>query len=311
MPDPLESITSSFRREQLTKLRELDGAVESSARLREIVPGFKSQKGIYKPAGSVHALWVRQTLRRAYPDKDLIVNSDGSWIYDYAPEGREGRPDMSLDTNQSLLRCKEDGVPVGVIRQVPSSTGDRQCEVRGLGYVTSFDGNHFRLQGEPIDVSDRPVIVPRQMEFQPFDRVFPELSTTLKRIRYQRFKLAVRRVYHERCSLCNLGYYIGPTPLALEAAHLIPVEAFGTSKDVRNGLLLCSNHHALFDNFAWTMNEDLRVKVTTDSEFRRSAESNHVLRVEGKRLPNLPDQEFESPDPTAIRFRMDLFDKHQ
>jgi hypothetical protein len=311
MSDPLESVTSSVRRDQLARIRDLDGAVESSARLRELIPGFKGQKGIYKPAGSAHTLWVRQTLRRAYPDKDLVVSEDGSWVYDYAPEGRGGSPDMKLDTNQSLLRCMKDGIPVGVIRQIRSSRGVRLYEVRGLGYVTSFDGAYFRIVGEPIDVADRPAVVPAEMRFEPFDRTFPELSTSLRRIRFQRFKLAIRRVYHERCSLCNVGYHLARTPLALEAAHLIPVEDFGTSKDIRNGLLLCSNHHALFDNYAWTMDEDLRVTVTSDPDFRESAQSNHVLRVEGKRLPNLPDEEFEVPALDAIRFRMNLFEKNQ
>ena len=89
------------------------------------------------------------------------------------------------------------------------------------------------------------------------------LAPTLRRIRDARFKLAIRRIYHERCGLCNLGYHIGQTPLALEAAHVIPVNDDGTSKDVRNGLLLCSNHHTLFDSYAWTLDEDLRVQVTS------------------------------------------------
>lgn len=311
MADPLDSIADRVRRAQLERIRELDGAISTSAKLREVIPGLKGQKGIYKPRGSQHALWVRQTLRRAYPDKELVVNPDGSWVYEYSPEGRGGVPDMSLDTNQSLLKCKEDGIPVGVIRQVSTQDKRRTYEVRGLGYVTAFDGNHFRIQGEPIDVSARPVLIPAQLEFEPFDQTFPNLSPALRRVRDQRFKLAIRRVYHERCSLCNLGYHLGPSPLALEAAHVIPIESSGTSKDVRNGILLCSNHHALFDNFTWTVDEDLRVQVTTDSAFRRSAASNHVMKTEGKRLPNLPDSSGDWPDSQAIRFRMGLFDRHQ
>ncbi len=309
MTDPLESIENPRQRELLARVRQMDGAVESSSALRASLPGFKGQKGIYKPAGSTYALWVRQTLRRAYPDKELVVNPDGSWVYDYSPEGRAGTPDMNLDTNRALLRCMKDGVPVGVIRQVPSAKS-RLYEVRGLGYVTGFDGRHFRLQGEAIDISQRPTTTPN-LRFEPFDKTFPQLSTSLRRIRFERFKVAIRRIYHERCSLCNLGYHLGQAPLALEAAHLIPVEAHGTSKDIRNGVLLCSNHHALFDNYAWTMDEDLRVHVTLDPTFRKSAASNHVLSVEGRRLPNLPDQSLESPAPLAIQFRLDLFEKHQ
>src|SRR5208282_5910798 len=117
MPDPLDSIQNATPRGQLGNLRELDGSFETSARLRELVPGFKGQKGIYKPSGSPYALWVRETLRQVYPDKKLVPNPDGSWAYDYAPEGRHGQPDMMLDTNKALLRCMEDGIPIGVIRQ--------------------------------------------------------------------------------------------------------------------------------------------------------------------------------------------------
>jgi hypothetical protein len=311
MSDPLEAIASAARRDQLEQLRELDGAIETSSRLRELVPGFKGQKGIYKPRGSEYALWVRQTLRQVYPDKKLVTNPDGSWIYDYAPEGRRGHPDMTLDTNRALLRCMEDSVPIGVIRQVSSAGGQRVYEVRGLGYVTGFDGTHFQIQGEPIDIADRPTSAPSEMMFEPFDRTFPVLAPALRRIRAQRFKVEVRRIYHERCTLCNLGYHLGTTPLALEAAHLIPVESQGTSKDLRNGVLLCSNHHTLFDSYTWTLDEDLRVQVTSDEAFRQSAAGNHVLLAEGKRLPNLPDDSINFPDPQAIMFRMDLFNRHQ
>ena len=311
MTDPLEAISDNVLRTQLEELRELDGAILTSEQLRQTVPGFRGQKGIYKPRGSPYALWVRQTLRRVYPDKELVPSPDGSWMYDYSPEGRGGRPQMSLDTNRALLQCMTDRVPVGVIRQLPSVHGKRTYEVRGLGYVTEFDGMHFKIRGEPIDVADRPAITSGHKEFEPFDRTFTSLAPTLRRIRDARFKLAIRRIYHERCSLCNLGYHIGPTPLALEAAHLIPVNDDGTSKDVRNGLLLCSNHHTLFDSYAWTLDEDLRVHVTSDSAFRRSAKLNHVMQAEGNRILNLPDVLLDYPDPKAIRYRMDLFDRHQ
>jgi hypothetical protein len=311
MSDPLEKVTDRARRLDLEHLRELDGAVRSSEQLRQELSGFKGQKGIYKPRGSPYALWVRQTLRNVYPDKDLRVAPDGSWVYDYSPEGRDGRPQMDLDTNKALLRCMKDQIPVGVIRQIPSVRRKRTYEVRGLGYVTDFDGSHFKIRGEPIDVSDRPVVTSGPFSFEPFDRTFSELAPTLRRIRDQRFKLAIRRIYHERCSLCNVGYHLGSTPLALEAAHVIPVENYGTSKDVRNGLLLCSNHHALFDSFAWTLDEDLRIQVTSDPSFRSSAKINHVLAAEGKRVANLPDDSRDFPDSQAVRFRMALFERNQ
>jgi hypothetical protein len=311
LTDPLEAVTEPSRRSQLEALRELDGVVRTSAELRGSLPGFKGQKGIYKPRGSPYALWVRQTLRGAYPDREPVVEPDGSWKYDYAPEGRAGHPDMTLDTNRALLRCMEEKVPIGVIRQIRSPRGERLYEVRGLGYVTSFDGSHFTLRGEPIDVTARPVEAPSPLSFVPFDKTLHSMAPTLRTIREARFKLAVRRIYHERCSLCNIGYHVGRTPLAIEAAHIIPVQNDGTSRDVRNGILLCSNHHALFDSYAWTFDEDLRVLVTSDTEFRRSASANHVIVAEGRKLSNLPDDLIDYPDGAAIRFRINLFEKNQ
>lgn len=311
MVDPLEAVRDPVRREQLRAIRAMDGETRPSGELRGLLPGFRGQKGIYKPTGSRYALWIRQTLRGVYADKELIPEPDGSWSYDYAPEGRGGVPDMSLDTNRALLECMEDGVPVGVIRQVRSRPGERLYEVQGLGYVTGFDGNHFKIRGEPIDVSARPAANEPAFEFEPFDRVFPSLAPAIRRMRDDRFKLAVRRVYHERCGLCGIGYHLKRIPLALQAAHVIPVQNDGTSKDIRNGILLCNNHHALFDSYTWTIDEDLRVMVTSDPDFRRSALLNHVLKIEGSRLANLPDESLDYPAPKAIKYRLGLFEEHQ
>jgi hypothetical protein len=310
-PDPLDGISDPKRRSTLAEIRDLDGQLLSSSRLRSLLPGFKGQKGIYKPSGSPYALWVRQTLRAVYPDKSVTASPDGSWVYDYSPEGRAGRIDMGLDTNRALIKCMADRVPVGVLRQVIDREGNRAYEVRGLGYVTGFDGVHFRIVSEPIDVTSRPALPGATFQFEPFDRTLPHIAPALRRIRDMRFRLAIRRLYHERCSLCNLGYYVKATPVAVEAAHIIPVDQHGTSRDVRNGLLLCSNHHALFDSFAWTFDEDLRVHVTPDPAFHESAVGNHVLKAEGRRLENLPDSVDEYPASDAIRFRWGLFSRNQ
>ena len=44
-----------------------------------------------------------------------VDRPDGSWLYKYSPEGRQGKMDMGLATNRALLRNREDGVPVGTL----------------------------------------------------------------------------------------------------------------------------------------------------------------------------------------------------
>lgn len=309
MADPTELEASSDLRAQLAQIRALYGQVVPSSELQSVVKGFGSQKGIYKPAGSPHALWIRQTSKGVYPDQDLELSPDGSWTYRYAPEGRSGQTDLNLDTNRALLRSIDDRVPVGVFRQAGDVDGRTAYEVLGLAFVESYDGEHFVLRGEGIDVEVPPVpesIVPT---FEPFESGVVALSEQTRVLRDHRFGVVIRHLYHERCSLCNLGFRVKGHPIGIEAAHIIPVEKRGKIADVRNGILLCKNHHALFDQSAWTMDEDLRVRVAPDRDLRESAVDNHILASEGKRLSNLPATETDFPAIEAIRWRLEAFDK--
>lgn len=308
MPDSLDALDNGTQRDQLSWLRTNYGEVIESARLARLLQGFRSQKGIYKPARSPYALWVRETLRGPYPDQEPEFNPDGTWLYRYSPEGRQGRIDLSLDTNRALLRCQEDRVPVGVLRQKSAEHGSAAYEILGLAYVVGFDGTHFLLRGEAIEWEE--LAPPEQVPpFRPFEERDPRESLQRRQLRDQRFGVTVRMAYHEKCSLCEVGYRVRGRPLGLEAAHIIPVSEHGNSVDIRNGVLLCRNHHTLFDGFAWTPDEDLRVFVADDEQFRRSAAANCVLDWEGKRLPNLPGRVELLPAAEAVRYRLDQFEQ--
>ncbi len=309
MGDPLALLQARSLREQLERLRSSYGTFASSKELRGWLQGFRGQKGIYKPSGARHALWVRQTLRGTYPDEDLSPRPDGSWTYRYAAEGRKGRSDPSLDTNRALVQCMEDGIPVGVLRQRDIGDKGRGYEILGLAFVQQFDGDHFLLQGEPMDWQ-RPAMTQADSPFVALEPKRHE-SAQLRVVRDQRFGVAVRYAYRERCAACNVGYRLRGSPLGLEAAHVIPVASRGTSVDVRNGVLLCRNHHSLFDGFAWTFDEDFRVVVADDPSFRESAVENHILQLEDRRLPNLPADRMNWPAPEAIRHRLREFEAAQ
>ena len=307
MADPLDRISDATYRSALDRARALMGTVKSSRTLQETVPGFQTQKGIYKPTGSKYALWIRQTMRGIYPDREPSYYPDGSWSYRYAPEAKDGRTDMTLSTNRSLLNCMEDRIPVGVFIQRSIAGLPRSYEVLGLAYVEKFDGTYFVMRGEAIDTDSEPMESGSIAPFRPFETRPPRMSESIRILREQAFKVAVRRTYHGKCSLCELGYSFQGQPIGVEAAHLIPVEDGGTSKDIRNGVLLCRNHHSLFDSYLWAFDEDFRVTVTDDRIFRESAANNCVLKVEGRRLPNLPEKEYDMPAGEAIRFRLDRF----
>ncbi len=307
MADPVKRINDENLEKSLLHIRELNGSKALSRDLQDVIPGFKTQKGIYKPQNSQYALWIRQTSRGPYDDKDPDILPDGSWYYRYTPEARGGETDLSLNTNRALLNSMDDNVPLGVFIQRDLPGSQRTYEVMGLAYVEAFDGTHFIIHGEPIDVEAKPMKVKLISPFRPYETGELPVSETTKVIRERAFQAGIRRLYHEKCSLCELGYHFHGQPIGVEAAHLIPVSDRGTSKDLRNGILLCRNHHSLFDRYIWTLDEDYRVLVKDEPLFRRSAESNHVLKVEGLKLPNLPDNEYDLPPQEAIDFRLGRF----
>ncbi len=223
------------------------------------------------------------------------------------PEAKRGITDLSLSTNQSLISCKDDKIPIGVFiqREIPGL--QRSYQVMGLAYVEDFDGTHFIIRGEAIDPEDSPMSSDSIAPFEPFEKNPNKLAPAMRAIRERAFQTAVHRVYKEKCSLCELGYSYQGQSFALEAAHIIPVSEGGTSKDIRNGVLLCSNHHTLFDRNLWVFDEDYRVLVNPDRQFRESAVNNCVLKMEGKKLPNLPEAPYDLPASEAIHFRLKDF----
>lgn len=307
--DPVLHDPSGDLQSQRLLIRDLYGRTLTSNELQERIRGFGSQKGIYKPSGSRYPLWVRQTSRGEYPDEAPQFLPDGSWTYRYSPEGREGQTDLALDTNQALLKAQKDRVPVGVFRQGSRIDGKTAYEILGLAFVESFDGTHFVLRGEPIDVAATPIVESVRPTFIAFEQDPARLSPSMRTLRDQRFATAVRVVYHDRCSLCNVGYRLRERVVGLDAAHVIPVEKKGIISDLRNGILLCKNHHVLFDQYAWTFDEEYRVVVAEDEGFRKSAAGNHILGWESKRLPNLPEKDVDFPDRKAIDWRMVEFER--
>lgn len=216
---------------------------------------------------------------------------------------------MSIYTNRAMLKSMEDKIPIGVFIQENTPGSKHTYKVMGLAFVEDYREGYFTIHGEPIAVDEEPMVSSNIRPFQPYETGIAHLSQLMRETRRKAFQTAVRRIYHEKCSLCELGFTYHGESIGVEAAHVIPVSERGTSKDIRNGILLCENHHTLFDKYLWAFDEDFKVRVTEDRAFRDSAKSNHVLKVEGRKLPNLPDEEFDRPAMEAIRFRLDHFDR--
>lgn len=115
------------------------------------------------------------------------------------------------------------------------------------------------------------------------------------------FRNALRQAYASRCAFCGLTI-----AAALDAAHIHPWAKASHAQrlDVRNGLLLCSNHHRLFDAGLLTLTEDHTVAYTPASPPAALSDADRALTLalHGIKL-HLPQRRHLWPDPALIRLR--------
>src|SRR2546422_2939444 len=135
------------------------------------------------------------------------------------------------------------------MRQVGGGKGGRAYEIDGLAYVERFDGSHFVLRGEAIRWETVPPEAIGTRPFQAFEEV-SRLTKQVRRLRGERFGIAVRKAYPDRCSLCEGGYRGHRRVLGFGAAHIIPVRDRGTAAGIPDRMLLCPKPHVLFDQVA-------------------------------------------------------------
>jgi putative restriction endonuclease len=215
-------------------------------------------KGIYKPNWSDYALSARQVLKSRYPEKGPEFRKDGTWIYGYFQESDEPAARDSMFTNRALMRCLEDSVPVGVMRQTSPKPAVRY-EVLGLALVAGWDDGYFFFEGfGPDGLAHLPGIttevellsreqeklVPSIADFDALNIIDARertLAQIVRRRGQREFREALIAAYKGRCAIsgCNAVE-------VLEAAHIMPYKGAATNR-AQNGLLLRSDLHTLFD----------------------------------------------------------------
>jgi hypothetical protein len=90
-------------------------------------------------------LSVRESLNRPYPDEQPFARGDGGWSYRYFQENLDPTARDAEYTNDGLLACMRDGVPVGVLRQVKIKPRTRYA-VLGVARITKWQHGFFHLE---------------------------------------------------------------------------------------------------------------------------------------------------------------------
>ena len=98
---------------------------------------FNSAKGIHKPKSEDFVLSIKVLMDNSYNDK-IFENKDGSWNLQYHKE------DNNEWTNNGLIKCMENNIPVGLFYQTKKSPGTIY-KINGLGLIYNFDGTYFHI----------------------------------------------------------------------------------------------------------------------------------------------------------------------
>ncbi|WP_303317195.1 HNH endonuclease [Flavivirga abyssicola] len=107
------------------------------------------------------------------------------------------------------------------------------------------------------------------------------------------FRKALLKAYKSKCAICGISYKI-----ILQAAHIIPWSKSNNNQkmDICNGLLLCANHHGLFDkgyikisdNYKIMINPKLKQSSSHDETLTGSFNNQKIILPKNKLWwPNL------------------------
>lgn len=128
-----------------------------------------------------------------------------------------------------------------------------------------------------------------------------------RRKRNSAFRGAVLEAYGHQCAVCKFAVKMEHQPLALDAAHIRWHEAAGPAQ-VQNGLALCTLHHRLFDEGAFTVSPNFVVLVTNMADGQGFAES--LGRFRGSSL-HTPAHRCEQPSPEFLKWHQrEVFRSH-
>ena len=105
------------------------------------------------------------------------------------------------------------------------------------------------------------------------------------------FREGLLRAYNYRCAICGFSF-----DDALEAAH---IKAYAKAKpsekiSINNGILLCPNHHSLFDNHWFRITKNYTVEYD-EIEFLGTGDDDCLKKYKGKKI-NLPKKQELWPD---------------
>ena len=122
------------------------------------------------------------------------------------------------------------------------------------------------------------------------------------RLHQRSFRERVLSAYKRQCAFCRFRH-----EEMLDAAHIVPDSHPEGEPQVRNGLSLCTLHHAAFDRYFLGLRPDYVIEVRADLlEEEDGPTLAGIQSLQGKRI-YLPSAKSHHPDPNLISMRYQSF----
>jgi putative restriction endonuclease len=222
-------------------------------------------RGIFKPKDWSHALSIRIMLESRYKDGEFFQIGEEGWVCAYHQQLTSTTLDESRISysNLALQACLDEQVPIGILKQVQSKDGGgSKYSVIGLGAIVGKIDDYFVLcdlrtaislkAQEVIDnllqqEAEALLLQPSRavlIATQPQDSYEQKISVWSQVVRRQgqgSFRRELLRAYQNKCCMTETT-----DAAVLDAAHITPYSG-RSSSTVRNGLLIRTDLHTLFD----------------------------------------------------------------
>lgn len=250
------------------------------------------QNGIWNPKEFDSTLSITKTLKSPYAD-DL----DGE-VQRYSYELLPNKP-LSSGRNKKLQQAALSGVPLILFQEMYPTlylprypvyiVNDNPIE----GYVEISLDQTFDIFNDPVELA-----VQQQ-------RYSQQIVKT--RLHQKSFRTRVLHAYKATCAVCMLSH-----PELLDAAHITPDIATGSSTSVTNGLALCKIHHAAYDRHVIGIDGNYRVHVRDDilNEVDGPMLRHGIQGMAGRHLV-VPRRSSERPDPERLNRRFETYSSRE
>lgn len=236
--------------------------------IRQIVVWTRGeQRAPHKPLLLLYALGrVANSGQRliSYPDVDRDLRA---LLLEFGPDRKACHPEYPF------WRLQNDGIwelqDAELVETRRGHTDGKKSELLKYGVTGGFTPEIFELlESHPNLVSELALEILSQ-HFPPtvfgdiLDSVGLDIQfeQALRRRRDPAFRERILIAYEYRCAVCGYNLRMGSQHVALEAAHIKWHVAGGPDWET-NGLALCSMHHKLFDLGAFTISDDLSLRVS-------------------------------------------------